>query len=57
MQKKKIIVNLKIKKCMTKKPYLVKKNKLQTDILYLMKKKKLQIFVFIAKKIEKKLSE
>ena len=40
MQTKKIIDNLKIKKFMTKKPYMVEKNTLATDILHLMNKKK-----------------
>tara|TARA_B100001063_G_scaffold240558_1_gene265742 strand:- start:3458 stop:4444 length:987 start_codon:yes stop_codon:yes gene_type:complete len=41
MQTKKIIDNLKIKKFMTKKPYMVEKNTLATDILHLMNKKKI----------------
>ena len=41
MQTKKIIDNLKIKKFMTKKPYMVEKNTLATDILSQMNKKKI----------------
>ena len=40
MQTKKTIDNLKIKKFMTKKPYIVEKNTLATDVLNLMNKKK-----------------
>ena len=41
MQTKKTIDNLKIKKFMTRKPYMVEKSSLATDILYLMNKKKI----------------
>ena len=41
MQKKKSINNLKIKKFMTKKPFIVEKNTLATDILDQMNKRKI----------------
>jgi arabinose-5-phosphate isomerase len=41
MQKKKAISNLKIKKFMTKKPFIIEKNTLATDILSQMNKKKI----------------
>jgi arabinose-5-phosphate isomerase len=54
MQKKKLINNLKIKNFMTKKPYMVEKNTLATDILHLMNKRKItNICVYEKKNIDK----
>ncbi len=54
MQTKKVIDNLKIKKFMTKKPYMVEKNTLATDILYLMNKKKITNICVYSKENRKK---
>lgn len=55
MQANKFRNDHKIKKFMTKNPYMVEKNMLVSDILYQMNKKKLQMYVFMAKKIKRKL--
>ena len=55
MQTKKIIDNLKIKKFMTKKPYMVEKNLLATDILHLMNKKKITNICVYSKESRKKI--
>ena len=54
MQKKKLINNLKIKKFMTKKPHMVEKNTLATDILKLMNQKKKTNICVYSKKNKKK---
>ena len=54
MQKKKIIDNLKIKQFMTKKPFIVEKNTLATEILNLMNKKKITNVCVYDKKNKKK---
>ncbi len=54
MQKKKLINNLKIKKFMTKKPHMVEKNTLATDILKLMNQKKITNICVYAKNNKKK---
>ena len=54
MQKKKIIDNLKIKQFMTKKPFIVEKNTLATEILNLMNKKKITNVCVFDKKNKKK---
>jgi arabinose-5-phosphate isomerase len=54
MQKKKIIDNLKIKQFMTKKPFIIEKNTLATEILNLMNKKKITNVCVYDKKNKKK---
>ncbi len=54
IQKKKFIDNLKIKQFMTKKPFVVEKNTLATDILNLMNKKKITNICVYDKKNKKK---
>ena len=54
MQTKKTIDNLKIKKFMTKKPYIVEKNTLATDVLNLMNKKKITNICVYSKENRKK---
>ena len=54
MQTKKTIDNLKIKKFMTKKPYIVEKNTLATDVLNLMNKKKITNICVYSKENKKK---
>ena len=54
MQKKKIIDNLKIRQFMTKKPFIVEKNTLATEILNLMNKKKITNVCVYDKKNKKK---
>ena len=54
MQKKKSINNLKIKKFMTKKPFIVEKNTLATDILNQMNKKKITNICVYNKENKKK---
>ncbi len=54
LQKKKIIANLKIKQFMTKKPYVVEKDTLATDVLELMNKKKITNVSVYSKKNKKK---
>ncbi len=54
MQKRKIIDNLKIKQFMTKKPFIVEKNTLATEILDLMNKKKITNVCVYDKKNKKK---
>ena len=54
MQTKKIIDNLKIKKFMSKKPYMVEKNTLATDIIHLMNKKKITNICVYSKENRKK---
>ena len=54
MQKKKSISNLKIKKFMTKKPFIVEKNTLATDILDQMNKRKITNICVFSKENKKK---
>ncbi|MDC3135636.1 KpsF/GutQ family sugar-phosphate isomerase [Candidatus Pelagibacter sp.] len=54
MQKKKSINNLKIKKFMTKKPFIVEKNTLATDILDQMNKRKITNICVFSKENKKK---
>ena len=54
MQKRKFINNLKIKQFMTKKPYVVEKDTLASDILNLMNKKKITNVCVYSKKNKKK---
>ena len=54
MQSKKFIDNLKIRKFMTKKPYIVEKNMLATDILYLMNTKKITNICVYSKENKRK---
>jgi len=54
MQKRKFINNLKIKQFMTKKPYIVEKDTLASDILNLMNKKKITNVSVYSKKNKKK---
>ncbi len=54
MQSKKFIDNLKIKKFMTKRPYIVEKNMLATDILYLMNTKKITNICVYSKENKRK---
>ena len=54
MQSKKFIDNLKIRKFMTKRPYIVEKNMLATDILYLMNTKKITNICVYSKENKRK---
>tara|TARA_Y100000287_G_C14227769_1_gene360002 strand:+ start:75 stop:1040 length:966 start_codon:yes stop_codon:yes gene_type:complete len=54
MQSKKFIDNLKIKKFMTKRPHIVEKNMLATDILYLMNTKKITNICVYSKENKRK---
>tara|TARA_B100000035_G_scaffold148569_1_gene126638 strand:- start:76 stop:1041 length:966 start_codon:yes stop_codon:yes gene_type:complete len=54
MQSKKFIDNLKIRKFMTKKPYIVEKNMLATDVLYLMNTKKITNICVYSKENKRK---
>ena len=54
MQKKKVIGHLKIKRFMSKKPYMVEKNTLASDVLELMNKKKITNICVYSKENKKK---
>ena len=54
MQKKKFINDLKIKQFMTKKPYIVEKDTLASDVLNLMNKKKITNVCVYSKNNKKK---
>ena len=54
MQKKKVIEHLKIKRFMSKKPYMVEKNTLASDVLKLMNKKKITNICVYSKENKKK---